>query len=80
MREIRVFTEEYNDVLAQKLPESATCSLEGLVTGLAEAAVQIMGKGDQHVIETKFRDFLEENEYIHLDAFIRICLEDGVSA
>lgn len=31
---------------------------------------------DAITLEIKFADFLSENEYIYLDAFIRICLEE----
>jgi len=76
MKQIRVFTEEHRDILEQKLPTDVSYNLNGLVDGLAEAAMQIMGKGEKQVLEGEFRDFLSKNEYIHLDAFIRICLED----
>jgi len=76
MRSIHVFTEEHHDILAQMLSEANLYNFDGFVEGLADIATQIMNRGDRQELKTKFRDFLNENEYIHLDAFIRICLED----
>jgi len=77
MKQIRVFTEDYQDILEQRLPTAVRYGFDDMVAGLADVAAQIMGKGDQHALQAEFRDFLQENEYIHLDAFIRICLEDA---
>jgi len=76
MRNIHVFTEDYRDVLAQTLLETNLHSFDGLVEGLADVATQIMCKGDKNALKAEFGDFLSQNDYIHLDAFIRICLED----
>jgi len=77
MKQIRVFTEQYQDILEQRLPTATQYGFDDMVTGLADVAAQIMGGGEKQQLEAEFRDFLQENEYIHLDAFIRICLEDA---
>ena len=85
MKQIYIFTEDYHDILVQKLPYAVPHNFGGLdclatedddraVAGLAEIAEQITGESDG--LEAKFNNFLQENKYIHLDAFIRICLED----
>ena len=88
MKRIYIFTEEHGDILAQKLPEASPHNFGGLdcltagdssyiAAKLAEVAAQTMGiSTDDRRLESEFKNFLEENEYIHLDAFIRICLED----
>jgi len=76
MKSIHIFTEKHQDILAQRLLEDAAYSFDGLIAGLTDVAAQIMGKDEKHELESKFRDFLSENEYIHFDAFISICLED----
>ena len=87
MKRVFIFTEEHGGILAQKLPDAVPHNFDGLdcvmveygdqaAVKLAEAAAQITGMDASGEIEAEFRDFLEENEYIHLDAFIRICLED----
>jgi len=81
MKQIRVFTEEYQSILEQRLSTAAPHSFDELVAGLSDVAEQIMGAvSEKVVLETKFRDFLSENDYIHLDAFIRICLEEKIHA
>ena len=87
MRHIYIFTEDYADMLTQRLPNAVPylfSNLQGLavrdsddaVRSLADIAAQVMNNNDLLDIDAKIRDFLMENEYIHLDAFIRICLED----
>ena len=76
MKQIHVFTEEHQDILEQRLPAAMQYSFDDLVAGLADIAARIIGGADaKQDIEAEFRDFLQENEYIHLDAFIRVCLE-----
>ena len=88
MKQIYIFTENYHDALAQKMPGAAVHNFGGLdclvadgdgaATALAEVAAQALGAdtSQNQAIKAKLKDFLSENEYIHLDAFIRICLED----
>jgi len=77
MKEIRVYTEEHQDILERRLPTGLRHSFDDMVAGLADVAAQIMGATlANDKLQAKFRDFLQENKYIHLDAFIRICLED----
>ena len=87
MEQIYIFTDEYYDILERKLPEAVPHNFDGLdclvmenggsaAAVLAEIAKQSTDIGTNKEIEDKFRDFLNENKYIHLDAFIRICLED----
>jgi hypothetical protein len=87
MKQIYIFTDDYRDILEQKLPKAVPHNFNGLdcfvaedgssaAVVLAEIAKQTVGIGTSKELEDKFRDFLEENEYINLDAFMRICLED----
>ncbi|MDR2182642.1 MAG: hypothetical protein LBE55_00550 [Clostridiales bacterium] len=86
MRRIYIFTEEYHGALARRLPEAASHNFGGveclvvedggfIAAVLAEIAAEKLGANEG--IEGLFKGFLEENGYIHLDAFIRICLEDA---
>ena len=75
MKQIRIFTEEFHDIIKQNLP-AGNYDFDDLVAGLADAALQIKGRGNKLTIMAKLSDFLEENDHIHLDAFIRVCLED----
>ena len=89
MKQIYIFTEDYHEALAQRLPNAEPFSFGGLdcliaedrgvTAALAEVAARVLGAeaSQRPVFEAKFKDFLSENEYIHLDAFIRICLEDA---
>jgi len=89
MKRIYIFTEDYRDILTQWLPNARPYNFGGLdcltieheaethVAGeLAQITTYIMGNEMSGWLEAKLNDFLSENEYIHLDAFIRICLED----
>ena len=88
MKQIYIFTDEYHDALIQRLPDAVPHNFGGLAcfaardngatVALAEVAAQIKGADASccQDFEAEFRDFLSENDYIHLDVFIRICLED----
>ena len=87
MEQIYIFTDDYRNILERKLPDAVPHNFDGLdclmmedgdsaAAVLAEIAKQTINIGTVKGLEDKFRNFLEENKYIHLDAFIRICLED----
>ena len=81
-----VFSEAYYDILSDNLPyEEADCLAginyvsiadDGDAAGrLAVIIGDIIGKNQLvGCIEEDLRDFLSENEYIHIDAFINVCL------
>jgi len=84
---VYIFTEDYQEILTQLLPNAKPHRFGGLacliiendihvVRGLAEVVSQILGVDVSSRLEDEIVDFLSENEYIHLDAFIRICLEE----
>ena len=84
---IFVFSDVYHDILAERLPCDELGCLAGInyvniiddgdvAERLAVIVAEIVGKSQlAGRIEEELRDFLSENEYIHIDAFINVCLE-----
>ena len=84
---IYIFTEDYRDTLVRHLGNVARGCFGGLnylaidhddlaAKRLADVAADVMGTEASPGLAAKISDFLSENNYIHLDAFIRICLEE----
>ncbi|MCL2397503.1 MAG: hypothetical protein FWC93_05495 [Defluviitaleaceae bacterium] len=68
MKRIFVFSEVYHD-FAIEYNELTAGVLAEIIAGMV---------GDGHkvdIIESMLADFLAENDHIHLDAFINVCLE-----
>ncbi|MCL2573633.1 MAG: hypothetical protein FWE34_03655 [Defluviitaleaceae bacterium] len=76
MKQIYVFTEEHKDTLAQRLENAMPYGCDHVISILADISAEMAGLSESIAVEAELRDFLEKNDYIHLDAFARICLED----
>jgi len=81
--QIFIFSDKYLDVVAEYLPFArlgtfgsikylAAADNNDTARRLAQAVFSIDGKN----AEVDLVDFLAENNYLHLDAFINICLEE----
>ena len=86
--QIFIFSDKYINELADFLPDAQICTIGRIkylaaadnivtTTKLAAAAADIIHKPHAiKVIQASMLDFLAENNHIHLDAFINICLEE----
>ena len=84
---IYVFSWEYHDILSLELPAAMrfnTCGIEYLALAnniwakvhLAKAIAKIAGcSASYELIDAELEEFLAYNNYIHVDAFINVCLE-----
>lgn len=61
MKQLHIYTDLHYDIL---------------IKALAEIAASYMDKTDINEVRARLIDFLSQNNHIHLDAFMRICLED----
>lgn len=87
MRELFIFSEQNFDILAEGLPDARVCracDVEYLAVRDSVFAVWRLAKMIDAIMDreqacglvyTELAGFLAENNYIHVDAFINICLE-----
>ena len=84
--QIFIFSEKYIDVLTKYLTDAKKCSTWNIfylvaddnistASKLVAALSEITGK-DAYAIQPGLLDFLAENDHIHIDAFINICMEE----
>ena len=88
--QIHVFSEKYLDALAKMLPGARPCDVGRIkylavdsnmfvLQNLAGFAADIIGKPNaKAAIQADLHDFLAQNNHLHLDAYISICLEGFV--
>jgi len=86
--QIFIFSDKYFDALADLLPDAQICAIGRIkhltadnnittTTKLAAAMADMIHKPSAtQAIQANLQDFLSQNNHIHFDAFINICLEE----
>ena len=86
--QIFIFSDKYLNALADLLPDAQTHTIGRIkhlaadnnittTTKLAAAMADVIGKPSAaQAIQANLQDFLSQNNHIHFDAFINICLEE----
>ena len=84
---IYIFSEKFYDILADALPDALSCRIAHMdcliargdvftVWRLAGALTEIAGgQGAGGFVFDRLVHFLAENDHIHADAFVNVCLE-----